>query len=113
LSSHRPSHALTAIPTSTSESSLRSTTTATSRPATECSKKLLGTIAKDYSYGYSYLALCCWDLGQWDEFLDYLHEAVKRNANEARLVLGRLFPDEMPVEQYEAYIKEQLDKTKQ
>ena len=76
-------------------------------------KKLLGTIAKDYSYGYSYLALCCWDLGQWDEFLDYLHEAVKRNANEARLVLGRLFPDEMPVEQYEAYIKEQLDKTKQ
>ena len=76
-------------------------------------KKLLGTIAKDYTYGYSYLALCCWDLGQWDEFLDYLHEAVKRNANEARLVLGRLFPDEMPVEQYEAYIKEQLDKTKQ
>ena len=76
-------------------------------------KKLLGTIAKDYSYGYSYLALCCWDLGQWDEFLVYLHEAVERNANEARMVLGRLFPDEMPVEQYETYIKEQLEKTKQ
>ena len=76
-------------------------------------KKLLGTIAKDYTYGYSYLALCCWDLGQWDEFLVYLHEAVERNANEVRQVLGRLFPEEMPVEQYEAYIKEQLDKTKQ
>ena len=76
-------------------------------------KKLLGTISQDYSYGYSYLALCCWDLGQWDEFLVCLHEAVERNANEARMVLGRLFPDEMPVEQYEAYIKEQLEKMKQ
>ncbi len=50
--------------------------------------------------GYAYMALCCYDLGYSEEFLDYLKKAVDRNPYEARLVLNHLFPEDMDVSQY-------------
>lgn len=59
---------------------------------------------EDFNSGYAYMALCCFDLGRTDEFLHYLQEAVERNPNEARMVLGMLFPEDMQPEQYYDYM---------
>jgi len=62
--------------------------------------------APDCPDGYAYMALCCYDMGRKDEFLHYLREAVKRNPQEARLVLGFLFPDDVePKDYYEHYLQ--------
>ncbi len=58
--------------------------------------------------GYSYMALCCHDLGKKDEFLKYLRLATQKNANEARIVLGFMFPEGMKVEDYYHYMYKQL-----
>lgn len=63
-----------------------------------------------YHNGYSYMALCCWDLGLTDEFLEYLHKAVEHNPKEARAVLGHLFPEGMEVDAYYHYICQNLKK---
>ena len=65
-------------------------------------------VGKDYNDGYSYLALCCWDLGKSDEFMKYLHEAVERNPQEARIVLAGLFPEGMEPADYVRYMTERL-----
>ena len=65
-------------------------------------------IDSDTPNGYAYMALCCYDLGRKEEFLQYLKEAVKRNPDEARLVLGFLFPDDMEPDDYYEYIYPQM-----
>ena len=61
---------------------------------------------EDYKEGYSYLALCCYDLKKHDEFLLYLKKACDCNPEEARTVLGELFPDNMNPKDYYEYALE-------
>ena len=72
-------------------------------------KRFYKTIVdEDYQNGHAYMALCCWDLKKDQEFLDYLKLSCERNPQEARLVLGNLFPEKMKVEDYYNYMKEKL-----
>ena len=64
------------------------------------------TVGEDYKEGYSYLALCCNDLKKHDEFLRYLKKACDSNPEEARAVLGELFPDNMNPKDYYEYALE-------
>lgn len=58
-------------------------------------------------YGYAYLAICAYDLGKKDEYLRYLKTAVERDPHEAKAVLGALFPNDMPPEDYYHYATQQ------
>ncbi|MBR1548376.1 MAG: tetratricopeptide repeat protein [Prevotella sp.] len=64
---------------------------------------------EEWNEGYSYMALCCYDLGKTREFLKYLKLAVDNNPQEAKLVLGFLFPEDMPAEQYYKEAKRQTE----
>jgi tetratricopeptide (TPR) repeat protein len=57
----------------------------------------------DCNNGYSYMALCCYDLHRYDEYLKYLQEACRRNPTEARNALGFLFPEGMSPDNYYDY----------
>lgn len=63
------------------------------------------TADDDFPDGYSYMALCCLELAHPEEFLHYLKEAVARNPEEARVVLGHLFPEGMEPAEYYDYMK--------
>lgn len=65
-------------------------------------------VPKDYTEGFAYMALCCYDLKKYDEFLYYLRIACKRNPKECRLVLSHLFPKDLEPEKYYEYIKKKL-----
>ena len=71
-------------------------------------KKFFDFVDDDWSEGYSYMALCCWDIKHYDEFIDYLKIAVKKNPKEARRVLGHLFPVGMKVTEYQKFMEESL-----
>ena len=71
-------------------------------------QKFFEIISDDFNDGYSYMALCCWDLKYYDEFLKYLKEAIRRNPHEARVVLAGLFPEGMDTEEYYDYMKEKI-----
>jgi tetratricopeptide (TPR) repeat protein len=73
-------------------------------------RQFFSNAASDWSNGYAYMALCCWDMQKYDEFMAYLQEAVDKNPKEARLVLGHLFPEGMKPEEYADYIKPKLNK---
>ena len=62
-----------------------------------------------FNEGYAYMALCCYDKGYADEFLDYLLKAVTHNPNEARVVLGFLFPPETEVSDYYDYMARKIN----
>ena len=66
-------------------------------------------VGKDFKEGYSYLALCCNELMKNDEFLYYLKKACDCNPEEARAVLGELFPDNMDPKDYYKYALEHSD----
>ena len=71
---------------------------------------LKGVATEDFDQGYSYMALCCWDLGYTEEFLMYLRIATERNPREARLVLGHLFPEDMPSKDYYQFMYKKIKK---
>ena len=71
-------------------------------------KRFFDMVPENNSDGYSYMALCCWDLKRNDEFLTYLKTAVERNPREARIVLGILFPDNLNPEDYYQYMADKL-----
>jgi tetratricopeptide (TPR) repeat protein len=71
-------------------------------------KKFFNFVDEDWNEGYSYMALCCWDIKHYDEFLDYLKKAVEKNPKEAKMVLGHLFPSGMKVSEYQQFIEESL-----
>ena len=64
---------------------------------------LFKAVDDNWNEGYSYLALCCKDLGKRKEYLENLQKACRMNPTEARTVLGELFPEEMPPEEYYLY----------
>lgn len=64
---------------------------------------LLNSVDDKWYEGYSYMALCCKDLGKRNEYLKYLKKACQLNPWEARTVLGEHFPPEMPPEEYYNY----------
>lgn len=71
-------------------------------------KHFFEMVDDSFDEGYSYMALCCWDTKRYKEFLYYLHEAVRRNPKEARMVLSGIFPEGMKPEEYYAYTLENL-----
>ena len=71
-------------------------------------KKFFNFVDDDWNEGYSYMALCCWDIKHYDEFIDYLKKAVEKNPKEAKMVLGHLFPMGMKVTEYQQFIEESL-----
>jgi tetratricopeptide (TPR) repeat protein len=76
-------------------------------------KKFFKLVDEDWNDGYAYMALCCWDLHKEEEFLYYLKLAVKKNPKETRLVLGNIFPKDLPVEDFYDYMYKQLNKDHQ
>ncbi len=58
--------------------------------------------------GYAYMALTCYDLKRYDEFLDYLKTACERNPRECQIALAHLFPDDVEPKDYYNYIKERM-----
>lgn len=58
--------------------------------------------------GYSYMALCCHDMGHQDEFLKYIKMAADNNPKEAKMVLGFLFPADLEVKDYYQYMSDKL-----
>jgi tetratricopeptide (TPR) repeat protein len=73
-------------------------------------KKFFKYVDNEWIEGYAYMALCCWDLNKNDEFMSYLEQAVKKNPKEAKMVLGSIFPKNLPVEEYYDYMNKQLNK---
>ena len=71
-------------------------------------KKFFNFVDDDWKDGYSYMALCCWDIKHYDEFVEYLKKAVEKNPREAKMVLGHLFPIGMKVTEYQKFIEESL-----
>ena len=71
-------------------------------------KKFFNFVDDDWNDGYSYMALCCWDIKHYDEFVEYLKKAVEKNPREAKMVLGHLFPTGMKVTEYQKFIEESL-----
>lgn len=60
--------------------------------------------------GYAYMALCCYDLKKYDEFLYYLKIACEVNLKECRITVGHLFPEDVNPKDYYHYIKDKLNK---
>lgn len=71
---------------------------------------VINTYAPDFNRGYAYMALCCYDLGKSDEFLEYLNKSVEINPREAHLVLGFLFPEGMEPSEYVKYMESIINK---
>ena len=70
---------------------------------------VLETTGEEFSDGYSYMAICCYDMGNKDEFLYYLRKAIEHNPDEARLVLGFMFPYGTEVKDYYDYMYHKLN----
>ena len=71
--------------------------------------KFFDIVDDNYTEGYAYMALCCYDLQKYDEFLKYLKTACQLNPKECRLVLSHLFPSSVKPEDYYEYIKEGIN----
>ena len=72
-------------------------------------KLFFTAVGDDWTVGYAYMALCCWDTHHTDEFLEYLKLACERNQKEAKLVLSDLFPQDMSPKDYYSYMKNKLN----
>jgi len=73
-------------------------------------KRFFTMIPDNWTEGFAYMALCCYDMKKHDEFLEYLQKACTINPSEARMVLHHLFPKGLKPEDYYSYIKEKLKK---
>ena len=76
-------------------------------------KRFFEITDEDFDEGYSYMALCCWDMKRTDEFLHYLKIAVKRNPKEAKTVLNHIFPKNMDAKDYYDYMYNKLNEKEQ
>lgn len=72
-------------------------------------KRFFTIVDDDWTHGYAYMALCCWDTKRLDEFMTYLKLACTKNPHEARIVLADLFPEGMPPEEYYSYMQKNLN----
>lgn len=66
---------------------------------------LLDDASDDWKEGWSYLALCCKLLSRDSEFVYAVRKACQQNPIEAKMVLGDLFPENLPPEDYVNYLK--------
>ena len=62
----------------------------------------------DNADGYAYMALCCYEMKRYKEFLVYLKKACEVNPKESKLVLSHLFPDDLEPESYYTYIYDKM-----
>lgn len=62
-------------------------------------------VPKSHKDGYAYMALCCYEMKLYTEFLDYLKKACQRNPKECKLVLSHIFPDEIEPKDYYAFLQ--------
>jgi len=74
-------------------------------------KRLFSETKENWNEGYSYMALCCRDLGKDKEFIHYLKLAAEKNPKEAKTVLGSMFPEGMEPREYYDYLSNKLNKT--
>ena len=61
-----------------------------------------------FKSGNAYMALCCYDMGRSEEFMKYLRLAVDNDPDEAKSVLGCLFPEGTPITEYVPYMEQRL-----
>ena len=73
-------------------------------------KRLLNDMGDDWKEGFSYMALCCRDLGKGKEFMHYLKLASEKNPKEAKTVLSGMFPSGMDPKEYYQFILNQTNK---
>ena len=64
----------------------------------------------DSNEGYSFMALCCYDMEKYDEYLEYVQKACQLNHKEAGKVLRHKFPEDLKPEDYYEYAKKNLKK---
>ena len=70
--------------------------------------KFFQIIPSDFNEGYAYMALVCYDLKKYDEFLSYLKTACQRCPQECQIALSHIFPDGVEPKEYYEYIKEKM-----
>lgn len=70
--------------------------------------KYFAMVNSDNKDGYAYMALCCYDLKYYEEFLSYLKRACEVNPAECHNILHELFPEGMKPENYYEYIKDKI-----
>ena len=78
--------------------------------AYEMFKKFFDLNGTDSTEGYSYMALCCYDMKRFDEYLLYLEKACQSNPKQAKKVLGYKFPEALKPEEYYEYAKNEMKK---
>ena len=71
-------------------------------------QKYFRMVGPDCRDGYAYMALCCYDLKHYDEFLSYLKMACERNPQECRTALEHIFPEDVDPKDYYNYIKDRM-----
>ena len=71
-------------------------------------KKFFEIVDDDWNEGYAYMALCCWELREFNEFMEYLKLACEQNPHEAHSVLSHLFPKDMMPDSYYKYMEDKL-----
>lgn len=71
-------------------------------------KKFFRIVPEGFAEGYAYMALCCYDLKKWDEFLHYLKEACRLNPKECKQTLGGIFPENVEPQDYYQYMLRQM-----
>lgn len=70
--------------------------------------KYFQIVPEGFTEGYAYMALCCFDLKRYDEFLHYLERACEVNPSECQTVLAHIFPDGIAPKDYYTYIKDKM-----
>lgn len=71
-------------------------------------QRYLSIVPPDATEGFSYMALCCWDMKKPKEFMKHLKTAVERNPREAAVVLKPLFPEGLKPDEFLGYMEQQL-----
>lgn len=65
----------------------------------------------NWTKGYAYYAAICYSLNKEDEFLKNLKKAVIFSPEESKIVLGKLFPEDMETNYYYQYMLNKLGKS--
>lgn len=73
-------------------------------------KKFFRIVGDDFDEGYAYMALCCYDLKRYSEFLSYLKTACERCPRECQIALSHIFPNDVEPKDYYSYIQERMKK---
>ena len=71
-------------------------------------QKFFVIVGKDFDEGYGYMALCCYDLKRYSEFLTYLKKACERCPRECKVAMGHIFPEDLDPKEYYNYIKDRM-----